>query len=245
MNYNETRDLIRSLTTDLKVISENFKVVRIMFQTDDEGNPTEEAKSQLYFDYRKVIAKQNLPRDLKELSQKLIDSIPAIKDYIENWCDKPTDPDINSLSLALGNIIDNKSAKIGELVPGYYDFISDCDHSKSLIEKGQAKSQQRNQAPKYPTEEFSIKFQNSEEFKLAKKEGLIDDNLVWKDTLRSLVDFLWSKGLVKSVNGQIQWRDVDRVFSWEINRGENKGQIIRLSKEKLRAAWYDFDSYNI
>lgn len=243
MNYNETRDLIRSLTEKLASISRTLSDVCIMFQTDSEGNPTIEAKDQLFFEQRKFLAKQVLPRDLKSLSLELIDSIPAIRDYLENWCNKQADPDIDSLSLALSNLIDNKSAKIGELVPGYYDFISDCDRSKSLIEKGQAKSQQRSQAPKYPCDDFFKRLRSSEAFKQAKDEGKIDDRdniLVWKDSKRSLIDFLIINNLVRcSDSGQYQWKELDGVFSWIVDRGESKGKIKQLSKEELRATLSD------
>lgn len=240
MNYNETRDLIRSLTEKLASISRTLSDVCIMFQTDSEGNPTIEAKDQLFFEQRKFLAKQVLPRDLKSLSLELIDSIPAIRDYLENWCNKQTDPDIDSLSLALSNLIDNKSARFGELVPGYYDFISDCDRSKSLIEKGQAKSQQRSQAPKYPSDDFIKRLCSSKAFKQAKEAGKIDDNLVWKESKRSLIDFLINNDFVRySDNNRFQWKELDGVFSWVVDRGENKGQIRQLSKEELRATLSD------
>lgn len=240
MNYNETRDLIRSLTGDLNAISENFDALIIMFQTDDKGNPTEEAKSQLFFDQRIFLAKHALPRDLKELSQKLIDSIPAIKDYIENWCDKTSDPDINSLSLALGNIIDNKSAKIETLVPSYNDFLSDCKRFRSLIDKSDTKSRQPERSSKYLTDEFVNKLHDSKAFKLAKDDGLIDDDLVWKGSKRSLIDFLMINKFVHlSDSGQYQWKDLDGVFSWVVDRGTNKGQIRQLSKEELRTILSD------
>lgn len=235
MNYNETRDLIRSLTKELTDISEGLDNIRVMFQTDKEGNPTEEAKSQLFYDQRNFIAKKVMPRDLKGLSLKLIDSIPAIKDYIGNWSGK-ADPDINSLSIALGNIIGKRSSTIERLVPGYDDFLSDCERSRKMVSEGNTNGHQSKQAPKYLTDEFIIRLHDSQAFKEAKDKKLIDDDQVWKGTKRGLVNFLIDNGLVDLTDhGQYQWKELDGVFSWIVDRGVNKGQIRQISKEELRA----------
>lgn len=213
MNYSETRDLIRSLTKDLKVISENFDALSIMFQTDSEGNPTEDAKSQLFFDQRNFLAKQALPRDMKELSQKFIESISGIEDYIENWCDKPSDPDINSLIQALDCIINKQLVSIENRVLGYDDFRSDCSKFYYRVlkkNKGARVSNNQNAS----TKEM---LRNNKAFKEAvSKEKIKDDgvDIVWLGLKQELVKWLFDNQLIERNGRQWYWAPWDSVFKW-------------------------------
>lgn len=226
MNYNETRDLIRSLTEKLASISRTLSDVCIMFQTDSEGNPTIEAKDQLFFEQRKFLAKQVLPRDLKSLSLELIDSIPAIQDYLENWCNKQTDPDIDSLSLALSNLIDNKSAMIEKLVPGYNDFISDCFrvYDKTLA-KNVLEIVSHN---RYSTTKEMLR--NQESFKVAVTEEAITDDgnkITWNKTKQELIQWLFDNQLIeRKAPRQWDWEPWDCIFHWFSNR---EGRFIPLT----------------